>query len=70
MARACGHRRRKAGIASTGVLADGTPTSSQDLLIRVPDEDNVLGWQSVNRKVGDTQLPDTREVVLERLGEK
>ena len=57
-------------IASTGVLADGTPTSSQDLLIRVPDEDNVLGWQSVNRKVGDTQLPDTREVVLERLGEK
>ncbi len=57
-------------IASTGVLADGTPTSSQDLLTRVPDEENVLGWQSVNRRVGNTQLPDTREVVLERLPEK
>jgi uncharacterized protein (TIGR02246 family) len=57
-------------IASTGVLADGTPTSSQDVLIRVPGEDNVLGWRSTDRKVGAVELPDTREVVLERPAEK
>ena len=57
-------------IASAGVLADGTPTSSQDLLIRTADEDNVLGWRSVSRKAGDTRLPDTPEVVLERQAEK
>jgi uncharacterized protein (TIGR02246 family) len=57
-------------IKSSGVLADGTATSSQDFLIRVPGENNVVGWRSVNRKVGDMELPDTREVVLERLPEK
>ncbi len=57
-------------IESRGVLADGTPTSSQDFLIRVPDENDVLGWRSVNRKMGDQPLPDLREVVLERLSEK
>ena len=62
--------RKAGGSSPPGVLADGTPTSSQDFLIRVPDEDNVLGWRSVNRKAGDAQLPDTREVVLERLPEK
>ena len=34
-------------IESTGVMADGTPTSSVDLVIRVPGEDNVLGWRSI-----------------------
>ncbi|MCE9556735.1 MAG: SgcJ/EcaC family oxidoreductase [Planctomycetes bacterium] len=57
-------------IESAGVLADGTPTSSQELLIRVADENNVLGWRSINRKVGDVKLPDTREVVLDRVPEK
>jgi uncharacterized protein (TIGR02246 family) len=57
-------------IESRGVLADGTPTSSQDHLIRVPGEDNVLGWRSTDRKIGGRPLPDLREVVLERLPEK
>ena len=52
------------------MLADGTPTSAGDYLIRVPQEDNVLGFRSVNRKLGDTQLPDLREVVLDRVPEK
>ncbi len=51
-------------------MADGTPTSSEDYLVRVPEEDNVIGFRSVNRKVGDAQLPDLREVVLDRLPEK
>jgi uncharacterized protein (TIGR02246 family) len=53
-------------IESSGVLPDGRPTSSRDLLIRVPGEDNVLGWRSVARTVGGVPLPDTPEVVLDR----
>ena len=56
-------------IDSTGVTADGTPTSSKEILIRVPGEDNVLGWR-FDRKIGETPLPATREVVLDRVPEK
>ena len=54
-------------IESSGTLPDGTPTASRDLLIRVPGEDNVLGWRSVQRKAGQVALPDTPEVVLDRV---
>jgi uncharacterized protein (TIGR02246 family) len=57
-------------IESSGVLPDGTSTSSRELLIRVPGEDNVLGWRSVARNVGGASLPDTPEVVLDRILEK
>ncbi len=57
-------------IEQSGMLADGTPTASRDLLIRVPDEDGVLGWRSVNRVVGNVALPDSGEVVLDRVAEK
>jgi uncharacterized protein (TIGR02246 family) len=53
-------------IEQSGVLSDGTPTSSRDTLVRIPGEDNVLGFRSVNRIVGDTRLPDVPEVVLDR----
>jgi len=55
---------------SSGVLPDGTPTSSQEMLIRVPGEDNVLGWRSFDRSAGDAALADTPEVVLDRAPEK
>ncbi len=57
-------------IESHGMLVDGTPTSSRDLVIRIPDENDVFGWRSTDRKVGDTDLPDTGEVSLERVMEK
>jgi uncharacterized protein (TIGR02246 family) len=57
-------------IEASGVTADGVPTSSKDHLIRVPGEDNVLGWRSVDRRLGDSRLPDTNEVVLDRVPEK
>ncbi|MGO9115363.1 MAG: SgcJ/EcaC family oxidoreductase [Thermoguttaceae bacterium] len=57
-------------IESSGVLPDGVPTSSRDVLIRVPGDDNVLGWRSVARSVGGASLPDTPEVVLDRISEK
>jgi hypothetical protein len=57
-------------LDSSGVTADGAPTSSKEILIRVPGEDNVLGWRSFDRKVGDMKLPDIPEVVLDRVPEK
>jgi len=57
-------------IQSIGLLPDGTPTSSIDRLVRVPGEDRVLGWRSVQRRVGGVPLSDTREVVLDRVLEK
>jgi uncharacterized protein (TIGR02246 family) len=56
-------------IESTGIMIDGTPTSAKDFLIRIPGENDVLGWRSVNRMVGPAELPDTPEVVLERQNE-
>jgi uncharacterized protein (TIGR02246 family) len=52
-------------IESEGVLADGTPTASTDLIEKV--DARVIGWQSVNRTAGGQQLPDTEQVVLERV---
>jgi uncharacterized protein (TIGR02246 family) len=54
-------------IDQVGTLADGTPTSSRDFLIRVPGEDKVLGWCSVERQAGSAMLPDIPEVVLDRM---
>ena len=57
-------------IEQSGVLADGTPTSSRDVLVRIPGEDNVLGFRSTARTAGDERLPDVPEVVLDRVAEK
>lgn len=57
-------------IETVGMLANGMPTTSLDRWIRVPGEDRVLGWQSLQRRVGDSSLPDTREVVLDRVPAK
>lgn len=57
-------------IESTGTLADATPTSSRELLIRIAGEDDVFGWRSFDRKAGQTPLADLREVVLDRVAEK
>lgn len=57
-------------IESSGVLADGTRTSSRDLVIRVPGEDNVFGWRSSERRAGQANLPDTPEFVLDRVPDK
>jgi uncharacterized protein (TIGR02246 family) len=57
-------------IQQSGVLADGTPTSSRDTLVRIPGEDNVLGWRSTARTAGETHLADMPEVVLDRASAK
>jgi len=57
-------------IDSVGMTADGVLTSSKDRLIRVPGENNVFGWRSMDRKLGDTGIPDVPEVVFDRAKEK
>ena len=48
-----GPPRPTAGRSRTpACCADGTPTASRDLLIRVPGEDDVFGWKSVARTAG------------------
>jgi uncharacterized protein (TIGR02246 family) len=58
------------GLDSAGVTADGVPTSCKDYLIRVPGDDNVFGWRSSDRKLGETTLPDVPEVVFDRVAPK
>jgi hypothetical protein len=58
------------GINSAGVTGEGIPTTSKDHLIRVPGEDNVFGWRSSDRKLGDASVPDVPEVVFDRIPPK
>ncbi len=58
------------GLDSTGVTADGVMTESKDHLIRVPGENNVFGWRSVDRKLGEMKIPDIPEVVFDRVPQK
>jgi uncharacterized protein (TIGR02246 family) len=57
-------------IASAGVTADGMSTSAVDRLIHLPDNDNVFGWRSADRKLGANKLPDVGEVVFDRVVQK
>jgi uncharacterized protein (TIGR02246 family) len=47
-----------------GTTGEGLPTSSVHLLRRL--DENAYVWQSVERSVGGTPLPDTNEVVIKR----
>lgn len=52
-------------IVTEGTSADGSPTAATNLLYHADDQ--VVSWQSVNRSLGDVRLPDTREIVIERI---
>lgn len=47
-----------------GATADGVPTSATNLLQRL--DDSAYVWQSINRTLGDVDLPNTDEVVMRR----
>ncbi len=51
-------------IESQGMLADGAPTASTDIISRIDGES--LGWQSVNRTVSGKNINDSETVVLKR----
>ena len=48
-----------------GVAADGTPTTAVNILYKA--DDNVVSWQSTRRFLGDTPLPDVKEIAIERV---
>lgn len=52
-------------IDTEGASSDGARTSATNVLYRA--DDNVLSWQSVNRVREDMRLPDTKEIVFERV---
>jgi uncharacterized protein (TIGR02246 family) len=51
-------------IESRGILPDGTPTASTDIVSRI-DGDS-LSWQSVNRSMAGQSLNDLEPVILKR----
>jgi uncharacterized protein (TIGR02246 family) len=57
-------------IEHIGVLPDSTPTTAQDFVIHVAGQDDVLGWRSTRRMAGDSVLPDTAEIVFDRVKDK
>jgi uncharacterized protein (TIGR02246 family) len=52
-------------ITSTGIMADGTAVSSTENTTKIDDDH--FTWQSVNRTAQGTSLPDTEEIVVERV---
>jgi len=47
-----------------GTTGDGVPTAAVNVLRRL--DDNAYVWQSVQRILGETPLPDTDEIVIKR----
>jgi uncharacterized protein (TIGR02246 family) len=52
-------------VNTQGMTADGAPTAATNILYHA--DDNVASWQSVNRSIGETPLPNMKEVVIERV---
>jgi uncharacterized protein (TIGR02246 family) len=52
-------------VNTQGMTADGAPTAATNILYHA--DDNVASWQSVNRSIGEKPLPNTKEVVMERV---
>jgi hypothetical protein len=52
-------------INTEGMSADGAPTAATNFIYHA--DDNVASWQSINRSIGDIQLPNAKEVVIERV---
>jgi uncharacterized protein (TIGR02246 family) len=57
-------------IESRGVLADGTLTASRESLVRLPAKQDEFRWRSTQRMVGSNTLPDTEDIVMDRVVEK
>ncbi len=55
-------------IETSGMMADGTPTRSVNVFMRL--DDNAASWKSVERSVGGIPLPETEEVLLNRVASR
>jgi len=54
-------------VESSGILPDGSKTSSVNAFTRTGDAEPAMIWQSSRQTSGETALPDTDEVVLQRV---
>jgi uncharacterized protein (TIGR02246 family) len=54
-------------VTSSGILPDGTKTSSVNAFTRMGEGVPSMIWQSSGQTSGDTALPDTDEVILQRV---
>jgi uncharacterized protein (TIGR02246 family) len=52
-------------VRSTAVLRDGSPASATRILTKINDD--TFTWQSVNRVIGDENLPDLEQVTVVRV---
>lgn len=52
-------------IRAHGATPDGAAASATNILYHA--DDNVLSWQSIDRTVGNQPLPNTTEIVVERV---
>jgi uncharacterized protein (TIGR02246 family) len=52
-------------LDATGVLADGTETAALNILGRINNDE--ITWQSIDRVLGDQELPDTTPIKLTRM---
>jgi uncharacterized protein (TIGR02246 family) len=55
-------------LDSIGALPDGTETAALNILTRLGDRE--ITWRSIDRVVGDEELPDTAPIKLVRVPEK
>jgi uncharacterized protein (TIGR02246 family) len=52
-------------LLTTGATPDGVSTTATNVLYHA--DENVISWQSVNRTIGGQMLPNTKEIVIERV---
>jgi hypothetical protein len=52
-------------LDATGVMGDGTETASVNVLGRLNND--AITWQSIDRVLGDQELPDTTPIRLTRV---
>jgi uncharacterized protein (TIGR02246 family) len=55
-------------IQSQGTTIEGAPTFASNSIYHA--DDNVLSWQSINRSVANQPLPNTKEIVFERMANR
>ncbi len=54
-------------ISATGLTNDGKETAAENVLTRI--DNNNFTWRSINRMMGDQQLPDTAPLKLTRVSD-
>jgi len=52
-------------VEAQSISADGVPSAAANIYYQ--SHENVMSWQSINRVLADQPIPDTKEIVFERV---